>query len=40
MIMAGGHSNEVGLATGNASFRYPWVASFSINKANGVAAFA
>jgi hypothetical protein len=40
MIVAGGHSNEVGLATGNENFKYPWVASFSINTATGVVALA
>ena len=40
MIRAGGHSNEVGLTSGYASFKYPWVASFSINTATGVVALA
>ena len=34
LILAGGHSNEVGVATGVVeTYSYPWVASFKINRA-------
>jgi hypothetical protein len=40
MIVAGGYSNEVGLPSSFESFKYPWVASFSIDTATGVVALA